>query len=259
MEEHIQMLKELNENMQKLRNIENEINMLELALYQKNMEEIKEKKITEITKFFERQSKFYNQKTEKYKKDIENNIEKYNIQIEKLILIYDKIYMESLRLKQNAIDNGKIAIANIVTLEEKIKSNNITEQEENVIKKTIIACAQKKLNYEVIVDECDARIKWCIENSLSDIEEVFKNNMNKMQIYNENIVNKIRRIIFNKFMGKNKYIKFLKSYETEYLEDIKNKNDLKILDLAYVLKAIEKQMKIANKQIANEYTKMIYN
>ena len=91
------------------------------------------------------------------------------------------------------------------------------------------------------------------------VEEVFKNNMNKMQIYNENIVNKIRRIIFNKFMGKNKYIKFLKSYETEYLEDIKNKNDLKILDLAYVLKAIEKQMKIANKQIANEYTKMIYN
>ena len=93
MEENIQMLKELNENMQKLRNIENEINMLELALYQKNIEEIKEKKITEITKFFERQSKFYNQKTEKYKKDIENNIEKYNMQIEKLILIYDKIYM----------------------------------------------------------------------------------------------------------------------------------------------------------------------
>ena len=40
MEENIQMLKELNENMQKLRNIENEINMLELALYQKNIEKI---------------------------------------------------------------------------------------------------------------------------------------------------------------------------------------------------------------------------
>ena len=108
MEENIQMLKELNENMQKLRNIENEINMLELALYQKNVEEIKEKKITEVRKFFERQSKFYNQKTEKYKKDIENNIEKYNMQIEKLILSnnltmivvqHDKIFIDKIANK----------------------------------------------------------------------------------------------------------------------------------------------------------------
>lgn len=59
----------------------------------------------------------------------------------------------------NAMDNSKIAIANIVILTGRLRDEELSD-EEIKIQNNIIACAQKKLNYAVIIDECKARIKW---------------------------------------------------------------------------------------------------
>ena len=90
MEEN-QIFEKLNENLYNLDNIENEISMIELAIYQKSIEELKNKKINEIREFFEQKARFYNQKIEKYNYEINNNIEKYKIQIDKLINTYDNL------------------------------------------------------------------------------------------------------------------------------------------------------------------------
>lgn len=82
------------------------------------------------------------------------------------------------------------------------------------------ACAQKKLNYAVIIDECKARIKWCIENVQADINEIFMNNIYQLQIYEDNIFTKIKRIIFNKILGKSKFKRFLENYENEYIDEV---------------------------------------
>ena len=84
----ILIFEKLNENMQNLENVEKEISMLQLAIYEKNTEKLKECKMNEIREFFEQQSKFYNQKSEKYEYEIEKNINKYKEQLEKLINVY---------------------------------------------------------------------------------------------------------------------------------------------------------------------------
>ena len=255
----ILIFEKLNENMQNLENVEKEISMLQLAIYEKNTEKLKECKMNEIREFFEQQSKFYNQKSEKYEYEIEKNINKYKEQLEKLINVYDNLYVNIFKIMQNAMNNQKIAIANIVTLTEKLKTEKITDEEIQKKKNTIIACAQKKLNYAVIIDECKARIKWCIENVQADINELFVNNICQLQIYEDNIFTKIKRMIFNKISGKSKFKRFLENYENEYIKDIKSKNSLKVLDVSSTLKGIIKQMEKVKEQISIKYKQMIYS
>lgn len=255
----IQIFEKLNENMQNLKNIENEISMLQLAKYQKNVEKLKECKMNEIREVFEQKSRFYNQKSKKYEHEIEKNINNYKEQLEKLINVYDSLYVNIFKIMQNARNNQKIAIANIVTLTERLQKEKNTEAEIQTIQNTIIACAQKKLNYGVIIDECNARIKWCIENVQADINEVFINNIYQLQLYDDNIFIKIKRVIFNKISGKSKFKRFLEDYENEYIKDIKSKNSSKILDVISTLKGIMKQMEEVREQISSQYKQMIYS
>lgn len=257
--DEIEIFEKLNENMQNLENVENEISMLQLAIYQKNIEKLKECKMNEIREFFEQQSKFYNQKSEKYEYEIEKNINKYKEQLEKLINVYDSLYVNIFKIMQNAMNNQKIAIANIVTLTERLQKEKNTDEEIQKIQNTILACAQKKLNYAVIIDECKARIKWCIENVQADINEVFINNIYQLQIYEDNIFTKIKRIIFNKISGKSKFKRFLENYENEYIKDIKDKNNSKVLDIVSTLNGIMKQMEKVKEQISIKYKQMIYS
>ncbi len=257
--DEIQIFEKLNENMQNLENVENEISMLQLAIYQKNIEKLKECKMNEIRDFFKQQSRVYNQKSEKYEYEIEKNINKYKEQLEKLINVYDNLYVNIFKIMQNAMNNQKIAIANIVTLTEKLQKKKLTDEEIQKIQNTIRACAQKKVNYAVIIDECKARIKWCIENVQTDINEIFINNIYQLQIYEDSIFTKIKRIIFNKISGKNKFKRFLENYENEYMKDIITKNTSRILDAIFTLKGIVKQMEEVKEQISIKYKQMIYS
>lgn len=254
-----QIFEKLNENLYDLENVENEISMVELAIYQKSIEELENLKLKELREFFEQQARFYNQKSEKYKDEIDKNIEKYKSQIEKLVNVYDNLHVKVFKIMQNAMDNQKIAIANIVTLTGRLQDEELSDEEIKRIQNNIIACAQKKLNYAVIIDECKARIKWCIENVQKDINEVFKNNIYQLQIYEDNIFTKIRRMIFNKISGRSKFKRFLQNYENEYIKDIKSKNNLKVLDVVSTLRGIMKQMEEVKKQISIKYQQMIYS
>lgn len=255
MEEEI--FKKLEENIQDWSITEDEISMVELAIYQKSIEQLKNQKIIELEQYFEQQAKIYNQKSFKYQDEIEKNIIQYKKQMEKLINIYDQVYMCAFRTMQNAINNQKIAVANIVTVTDKIETEEISEEEKAILENTRIAIAQKKLNYAVIIEECRARIEWCIENVSKDINNIFTNHINQLQVYKENIFVRIRRTIFYKFSGRKKYKKILENYEKNVLKEISNHNTVKIFELASILKGITKQMKIANIQVANMYEKMI--
>lgn len=250
-----QIFQKLNENIKNLDNIEKEIAMVELAIYQKNIERLTEQKLNEMRDFFEQQSKNYSQKITKYQTEIDKNIQRYKEQIDKLINTYDNLYISIFKIMQDAINNQKVAMANIVTLEEKLNNKENSKEESNKIYNNMIACAQKKLDYSVIIDECKERIKWCIENVQKDIKEIFSNDVNQLQIYKENIIIKIRRMFFNKISGKSKYKKLLKNYEREYIKNVKNKNNKKIIEVLYTLKGILKQMETVKKQIAINYNK----
>lgn len=248
-----QIFEKLNENLYNLDHVENEISMIELAIYQKSIEELKDTKINEIREFFEQKAKFYNQKIEKYNNEINNNIEKYQIEIGKLINTYNNLYVNVFKIMESAINNQKIAIANIVTLTERIQKEDLKDEEIEKIRNTIIACAERKLNYAVIIDECKARIKWCTDDALNNINEIFQNNIYQLQTYDENIVNKIKRNLFNIFFGKSSYKKFIENYEFEYFKNLKQKNNSRILDITSTIKGIIIQMEETKKQISLKY------
>ena len=98
---------------------------------------------------------------------------------------------------------------------------------------------------------------WCIENVQSDINEIFKNNIYQLEVYENNIFAKMKRMISNKISGKSKFKRFLENYENEYIKDIKTKNDLRILDIISTLKGIMKQMEKVKSQISIKYEEMI--
>lgn len=252
-----QIFEKLNKNLYNLDNVENEISMIKLAMYQKNLKDLKATKINELREFFEQKAKFYNQKIEKYNYEINNNIENYQIQIDKLINAYNNLYLNLFKIMANAINNQKITIANIVTLTEKLKKEDIKNEEIQRIRSTIIACAEKKLNYAVIIDECNARLKWCIENAINNINEIFKNSIYQLQIYDENIFNKLKRSFYNIIFGKSSYKKFIDNYKSECLKNITHKNNAKILDIVSTMKGIIKQMEETKKQISLKYEEKI--
>lgn len=256
MEEN-QIYEKIDENMNNLEELEREIDMSQLALYQKETEKLKESKVKELKDFFEQQANFYNQKTEKYQAEIQKNVKKYEEQIDQLINVYNNIYVNAFRIMQTAVNNQRIAVANIVTLVEKKKNKSIDEDEQKKIQRVIIACAQKKLNYGVIIDECNARIQWCIENIQTDINELFKNNATQIQVYEKNIFIHIKQFISNKISGQNKYKRVLNNYENKELKKIRTENNTKILDLCATLKGILKQMEMAKEQISEQYEQMV--
>lgn len=251
----IQILKELDENVKNMEKINDELSMLNFAIYQKGAEKLKEEKIQNIKNFFNNEAKKYSLNSDKFKDEIQLNVNKYEEQINKLITAYDDMYLNVFKIMQGAINNQKIAIANIVTEIDKRDNNEDIDKAEN-INNIIIACVQKKLNYAVIIDECYARLNWCVDELQKDLNEIFINNTVQLQAYNENVVVKLRNIIVNKIFGKGKYKKFLLNYENEYLTHIKEKNKLKIMNIVATSIGVSKQMENVTEQILQNYNQM---
>lgn len=251
----IQILKELDENVKNMEKINDELSMLNFAIYQKGAEKLREEKIQNIKNFFNNEAKRYSLNSDKFKDEIQLNVNKYEEQINKLITAYDDMYLNIFKIMQGAINNQKIAIANIVTEIDKRDNNEDIDKAEN-INNIIIACAQKKLNYAVIIDECYARLNWCVDELQKDLNEIFINNTVQLQAYNENVVVKLRNIIVNKIFGKGKYKKFLLNYENEYLTHIKEKNNLKIMNIVATSIGVSKQMENVTEQILQNYNQM---
>lgn len=125
------------------------------------------------------------------------------------------------------------------------------------IQNEIMACAQKKLNFSVGIDECKARINWCIENVQIDIDSIFEIRSSQLQVYKEDVFTKIRRIFSNRISGKNKFKKLLEDYDNEFTKSIETKNNSKILDVYVILKGVRKQVAYVEKQISAQYKRMV--
>ncbi len=255
----IDIIEILNNNLQELSIVENEIGMLELAKYQKTIEKIKSENIKKMEKYFEEQAKIYNQKISKYQDEIEYILKEYEKQIQNIINKYDEIYLNVFKVRQNALNNQKISIANIVTITKKMNNENLKQEEKVQMESIRIACAQKKLDYSIIVEECEARIKWCTANIEKDINEIFESKIQELEIYKDDIFQKVKRILFNKITGKGKYKRVLNKYKEESLKDIQKKSKIKSKELVYTLKGIVIQMDEAKKQILNIYDSTVNN
>lgn len=242
------------DNIKEIDETEKELCMAEFAIYEKNIEELKSKKLKELDEFFNSQAKFYSQDTAKFEKEIETNKIQYEKSMEKIVSAYNNLFINVFRNMQIAMSNQKIAVGNIINLVNQRDAEEKSIEEKNEIEKVILACAKKKLNYSVIVDECLERSKWCAENLEIDINDVFKNDFFGLEVYKENIFTKLRRLFFNKFSGKKKYKELIENYRKESLDRIKKNCELKIIEVCATLQGVTKQIEQTKKEISRIYS-----
>lgn len=253
-----EILEKLNKNLIDINNVENEMSMLQVAIYQKNIEKIEKEKLDELNSFLSIQAQLYNQNINEFKM-VNEIIDEYKKSIDKIISIYNNLYLFVFERLSKARNNQKIAVANLITLSSRKERETISEDDKIKVENSIMACAQKKVNYMVIVDECNARIKWCIDEMINDINTLFSNKNTMMIVSNDNIFSKLKRFIFNKISGSSKFDQFLNDYIQNDLITLKSKVDEKCLNLITIIQGIEMQLNAVEKKIEIAYKKALVN
>lgn len=245
-----QLLFEIEKNIKEFKAIEEKKSMIMLAIYEKSINQIKTQKFKEVEDYFKSQVNYYEQDELEYKEKIEQNIKEYKAQVEQLIEAYNYLYINTYNNMQKAINNQVIAMGNTVTLWNK-KDPRFNNK--------IMAVLQKKINYSVIVEECKARLNWCIENVQIDMNNIFTNNFYQMQVYKGGFFEKLKRKISNIINGKNKLREVIEKYEIENLRQISNNNKLKVIEIFAIASGVIKQIQNVEKQISTQYEQAMQN
>ena len=96
-----QILIELDENLKSLDNLNKEIFMTLLAIYQKRIEKLKNTNIKEFKHRISQQAEYYSQNISKYNSEIEKYTEEIEKEMDLLVDSYDEIYVNVFQIMQN--------------------------------------------------------------------------------------------------------------------------------------------------------------
>ena len=186
-----------------------EINKVKVltAIFNKTTQNILQKKVQSLESSFEEQAKFYGQKLSDYTQIYDEIIPKYKKQLSEIIEKYTQLFVNMQIELQEAECNQKIAITNLkksFDIKEEITGKAKEELIEEYRKK-IIACMQKKMNYDVIIKECSKEIDSCAINMETKINSLFSDKSNQIALRDENAFKKIINKISNFFTGEKKF------------------------------------------------------
>lgn len=244
-------------NIKELENINESIATCELAIYQKNLDAIKEEKTKELNKFLKYEAKGFDQKIEDHEVMIYKILQRNNTELDKLFNVYDEFFISVLRMMENAILNQNITIVNIVNIKKKIEVPGKTAEEYSELYKILIANVQKKLNYSSIIEECLERFKWIIRNVRHDANKVFIYEYLGKPAIQDNAFEKIVKRLNNRLSGKRRYNSVLKSFYYIKMKKIMKKNKKKIIHAYAVSKGVRKQLEVTKDKITMEYNNNI--
>lgn len=200
-----------------LTNLEQTKLMILATIYTRKLEQKKQEKIENFKKYLLDQIAFYKRNPDKYTAQIDSYIELYKKKIDEVIKQFEILY----KYLQNEIifaqTNQKIAIANFVAskrgLDKATVDNNIALIEKS--NKKVFATAQKKLNYDIIIDECTIKLKQSIDDTLEAIDDIFTISSEKLMINQIGIIEKIKYNFMTTFFGK-------KSFEKNVIMPLEN-------------------------------------
>ena len=166
-----------------------------MAIYDKKIKEIKKRKLDNIRNSLE--SKIYNlPKKVKEEKliQIDEIMKEYEDVIDDIISAYNTQTLKIQKYLQESEVAQKYTISEIIKLYKDLKSNNENLTDDQ--KREIIKKVQTKLNYDVIIDECEARIELCIDNAVNTLEDNFKETTNEITIVQkDNFISKFLKFI----------------------------------------------------------------
>lgn len=177
------------------------------AIFIKSTKEIMNKKVQSLEANFEEQAQYYDQNLEDYSDIYNQIIEKYKKQLFQIIEKYNTLFINMQLELQEAECNQKIAITNLKkSFDIKQEINNKAQSEIiEEYKRKIKACFQKKINYDIIIEECEKELNNCAQNMEKLINNLFSDKSSQISLKEEGTFKKILNKIINKFTGASKF------------------------------------------------------
>lgn len=194
-----------------LATIENDKILLWATIYTRKSENLKKQKLDELHSFFESQVKFYKRDFSKYENQIEDLERKYEDQITRIIEQYTAQYKYIQNEKIVAESNQKIAVANCIISKRGEKKAKEDNKDVLVAKfdKKIYATAQKKLNYDVVIDECNLRLEKCMQDTYNELNRIFNISNTSLAFSKNSLFSNIKHFFAVKFSGDNCFKKYV--------------------------------------------------
>ena len=213
----------------------------------KKFEKIREDKYNEMRDFFEKKLNYYNQSNDKYGNVIDNSIDLYMEEINKLVIIYNKLFdniskfIEEENCKKFEINDD------LVKLNDKLKNDL----------KMIDACTKKAINHDALIEEFKEMQNKYFDELENVFNEIFKINFYQIVIFDDSFLGKFKRNFVAIFLGRRKFERFLKEYNDFMLKDFEEKNDKKIKKLKKEINKVTELIEIKKQEVQNEYYRMI--
>lgn len=193
--------------LKKLNEIEQNKSRILTTIFIKTTKNLKKQKIKALEDNILSQADFYNQDIDKYNEFYNDVISKYTNQLSQIINIYTELFINIQMELQEAECNQKIAITNIkksIDIKNSLPKTSSIETMESYRKK-IDACMQKKLNYDIIIENCEKELEQCSENLVGHINLLFGDKSSQVTIKDEEGFKKFINKVINRFTGANKF------------------------------------------------------
>ena len=221
------LISELSQDIQELGRIELNDATLNIAIFDKMVEENINNRIDFLKNYFDSKKAVYDINSNKMDDQIEDIINRYSVLLNKVAEHY-KFRFNNIEIELQEIEaNQKIALANFINIiTDKIKlenSNKLTR--ENLIKyqKKIVACINKFNNYNELIDECLIEINICKKEFIEAFDEILEISsevaMVEKQTKIQMFINKLKFL----FVGKARFQENIIRKKTDDLLNIENK------------------------------------
>lgn len=261
--ENVEISTKLITILKEISNLENEKLLLWATIYTRECENLKNKKMQEFENYLKEQIILYKRNVNDYQSKIDKLLQEYNLKLKEIIIQYNSYYS----YLQNEIiltqSNQKIATANIISSKRALEKAKEMKNEVLIEKanRKIFASAQKKLNYDVVIDEIIVRLKKCMEDTYKDINLIFniENNVSIVNNTSLSFLGRIRMLAFGIFTRDKNFKKnVLKNLDVK-LKDIElnivsKKSNIKTDMIIFIsqLEKIRKEINLSFNEVINK-------
>lgn len=261
----------LTNTLRDLSRFENDKLLLWATIYTRQCELLLERKVNDFRNYLNGQVIYYKRSLIKYQDDIDEFVNEYKEKISRVIKQYNEYYIYLQNEVILAQSNQKIAIANLVSTKRNLNKAN---DEQNVVlaeknNRKIYASAQKKLNYDVVIDEIMTRLENCMNDTYDVINSIFvyeKSEMLSTKNAKLTILEKLKEIFNINFGGdrnfERSFINPLKeNFKNMEIKTISKISDVKTEMLVFIsqIEKIRTDINLAFNETLNKVQKNLNN
>ena len=240
------LLEKLNDVLDKINKAEKEQAFLELALYTKGKNEIKESKLESEKRYHEDQANYYGRNINRSQDVIVLNTKLYEVVLSKILYVYDCLIEEVIIGRQSILNNQKIIVGNIIYYAEKYDSAESEEEKEQYSKEMSILF-EKIDDLEDLIKYCDSKIEYLLSDMQKYVNETFENRGTSLALQEKNMT-RFFRSVKNIFVGKRNYKLYSKSY-IDVINNLSQKISNKIDELASLSIKMNRQIRKTKRKI----------